>query len=58
MKNRKKYNKPVIAFCGKIGEGIDTLYDKGIDSIFGITKQISTIRIVYIVVLSICKIFI
>lgn len=40
----KKYKKPVIAFCGKIGEGVDVLYDKGIDSIFGIMKEVTTIE--------------
>ena len=30
----KKYNKPVVAFAGKIGDDIDILYEKGIDSIF------------------------
>jgi len=34
----KKYNKPVIALAGRIGEGIEVLYESGIDSIFGITK--------------------
>jgi glycerate kinase len=34
----KKHNKPVIALSGKVGEGIDILYEKGIDSIFGIMK--------------------
>lgn len=34
----KKYNKPVIALAGRIGEGIEILYENGIDSIFGITK--------------------
>jgi glycerate 2-kinase len=34
----KKYNKPVIALAGRIGEGTDILYGMGIDSIFGIMK--------------------
>lgn len=34
----KKYNKPVVALAGRVGEGIEVLYEKGIDSIFGITK--------------------
>lgn len=40
----KNYNKPVIALAGKIGEGIDVLYSKGIDSIFGIMKGVTTIE--------------
>lgn len=32
----KKYNKPVIALAGRVGNDIDVLYDKGIDAIFGI----------------------
>ena len=34
----KKHNKPVIALAGRVGDGIDILYEKGIDSIFGIMK--------------------
>lgn len=34
----KKYNKPVIALAGRVGDNIDILYEKGIDSIFGIMK--------------------
>lgn len=33
--------KPVIAIAGYIGEGIDTLYDEGIDAIFGIVPGAS-----------------
>lgn len=40
----KNYNKPVIALAGKVGEGIDVLYSKGIDSIFGIMKGVTTIE--------------
>lgn len=40
----KKYNKPVIAFAGKIGEGADVLYEKGIDSIFGILKDVTSLE--------------
>ena len=36
----KKYNVPVIAFGGNVGEGIDDLYSLGIDSIIGITPRI------------------
>lgn len=34
----KKYNKPVIALAGRVGDGIEVLYEKGIDSIFSITN--------------------
>lgn len=40
----KKYNKPVIALAGRVGEGIDVLYEKGIDSIFGIMKGVTPIE--------------
>ncbi len=40
----KNYNKPVVALAGKIGEDIDILYSKGIDSIFGIMKGVTTIE--------------
>lgn len=39
----KKYNKPVIALAGRVGEDIEILYEKGIDSIFGIMKGVSSI---------------
>jgi len=39
----KKYNKPVIAFAGRIGEDIEVLYEKGIDSIFSIIKELTTL---------------
>ncbi|MBP3040482.1 glycerate kinase [Bacillaceae bacterium Marseille-Q3522] len=35
-KTAKQENKPVIAVAGYIGEGIESLYNKGIDAIFGI----------------------
>lgn len=35
----KKYNKPVIALAGRVGEGVEILYEKGIDCIFGIIKD-------------------
>ncbi|WP_316568275.1 glycerate kinase [Neobacillus sp. YIM B06451] len=35
----KRWNKPVIAFAGKIGDGIEPLYEK-IDAIFGITEGV------------------
>lgn len=37
-----KYNKPVIALAGRVGESIDILYEKGIGSIFGIMKDVSS----------------
>lgn len=40
----KKYNKPVIALAGRVGEGIDILYEQGIDSIFGIMKGVTSIE--------------
>jgi len=35
----KKYNVPVIAIAGKVGDGIDEIYDLGVTSIFSITDQ-------------------
>lgn len=32
----KKHRKPVIAFAGRIGDGIDELYEQGIAAVFGI----------------------
>jgi len=40
----KKYNKPVIALAGRIGDDIDVLYDNGIDSIFGIMKGVTSLE--------------
>lgn len=40
----KKYNKPVVALAGRVGDGIDVLYEKGIDAIFGIMKEASAIE--------------
>jgi len=40
----KKYNKPVIALAGRVGEGTDILYGMGIDSIFGIMKGASSLE--------------
>ncbi len=36
----KKYDVPVIAFGGRIGNGIEELYSLGIDSIIGITPGV------------------
>lgn len=40
----KKYNKPVIALAGRVGNDIDALYDKGIDAIFGIMRSVTSIE--------------
>lgn len=40
----KKYNKPVVALAGRIGDQIEVLYDKGIDSIFGIMPGAASIE--------------
>lgn len=40
----QKLNKPVIAFAGRIGDGIETLYGQGIDAIFGIMPGASTLE--------------
>ncbi|MEF2114777.1 glycerate kinase, partial [Clostridium frigoriphilum] len=39
-----KHNKPVIALAGRVGEGIDILYESGIDSIFGIMQGVTSIE--------------
>lgn len=39
----KKYNKPVVALAGRVGDDIDILYEKGIDSIFGIMRGVTSI---------------
>ena len=35
----KKYDKPVIAIAGNIGEGASLVYEKGIDALFSITQR-------------------
>lgn len=40
----KKYDKPVVALAGKVGDNIDDLYENGIDSIFGIMRGITSIE--------------
>lgn len=40
----KKYNKPVIALAGRVGEDIEVLYEKGIDTIFGIMKGVTSLE--------------
>lgn len=42
-KTAKALNKPVIAIAGYIGEGIDSLYEIGIDTVFGIVPGASDI---------------
>ncbi|MGM9927563.1 MAG: glycerate kinase [Bacillus sp. (in: firmicutes)] len=39
----KKYNKPVIAFAGKVGDEINVLYEK-IDAIFGIVPGVVSLE--------------
>ena len=39
----KKYNKPVIAFAGRVEDNIEVLYDKGIDSVFCIINQLTNL---------------
>ncbi|KHD37139.1 glycerate kinase [Clostridium acetobutylicum] len=40
----KKYDKPVIALAGKVGDNIEDLYEEGIDSIFGIIRGVGTLE--------------
>lgn len=40
----KKYNKPVIALAGKVGEDVEVLYGNGIDSIFGIMQGVTSLE--------------
>lgn len=35
----KKYNKPVILIAGSMGEGIEKLYDQGVNAIFSIVNK-------------------
>lgn len=39
----KKHHKPVVALAGRVGDGVEGLYEQGIDSIFGIVKGASTL---------------
>ena len=39
----EKHGKPVIALTGRIGDGIDVLYDQGMDAIFGIVPGAVTL---------------
>jgi glycerate kinase len=40
----KKYDKPVIALVGAIGEKVDMLYENGIDSIFSMVTGAMTLE--------------
>jgi glycerate 2-kinase len=40
----QKHNIPVIAFAGRIGEGVDVLYNHGITSIVGILQGASSLE--------------
>ena len=35
----KQYNKPVILIAGSIGEGVENLYDEGVDAVFSIVDK-------------------
>ncbi|WP_318507156.1 glycerate kinase [Bacillus sp. T3] len=39
----KKHSVPVIAFAGKIGNGVEPLYDNGFDAIVGILKGVTSL---------------
>ncbi|MEH7253727.1 glycerate kinase [Neobacillus niacini] len=39
----KKYSIPVIAFAGRIGKGVEPLYENGFTSIVGILKGVSSL---------------
>lgn len=40
----KRLNKPVIAFAGYVGEGIEELYDEGFTAIFGIVDGVCDLQ--------------
>ncbi|WP_099098649.1 glycerate kinase [Floricoccus tropicus] len=40
----KKYNKPVIAFAGYVGEDLEVLYQEGITAIFGILTKAESLE--------------
>lgn len=40
----KKYNKPVIALAGKVGQDIDILYKMGIDAVFCIAREATSLE--------------
>jgi len=39
-----KYNVPVIAFAGKVGDDIEPLYEKGFTAIFGIVQEATSLE--------------
>ncbi|MFL6561248.1 MAG: glycerate kinase [Bacillus sp. (in: firmicutes)] len=39
-----KYSVPVIAFAGRIGNGVESLYDNGFTAIIGILKGVTTLE--------------
>jgi glycerate 2-kinase len=39
-----KYSVPVIAFAGRIGNGVESLYDNGFNAIIGILKGVTTLE--------------
>jgi len=40
----EKYSVPVIAFAGRIGNGVESLYDNGFTAIIGILKGVTTLE--------------
>jgi glycerate kinase len=40
----KQYDKPVILIAGSIGEGIEKLYDQGVDAVFSIVSKPMTLE--------------
>ena len=40
----EKYSVPVIAFAGRIGDGVESLYDNGFTAIIGILKGVTTLE--------------
>jgi glycerate 2-kinase len=40
----KKYNKPVVALAGRVGNDIDVLYEKGISAVFCITTELTSLE--------------
>lgn len=40
----QKYSVPVIAFTGRVGNGVESLYDNGFNAIIGILKGVATLE--------------
>jgi glycerate 2-kinase len=40
----QKYDTPVIAFAGRIGDGVQPLYNHGFTAIFGILKEATSLK--------------